>query len=297
MRTTTRRLLRGIVVTAAVAALMVPSAALAKGRPDNPGSNGHHGGGNSGQGKGNQGGPGEEVGGNNLSVPVIFMGSLGGFTVVCGSDNSMGGVVAPKGDPATGFELDPAAYYYVQGTNEWQSDCQVSTETTINATVAWGDNLGGDARLNVGNPIRVEIVLTNEAGQSGNGFFVEKLEPGLLDRNSAYGTLASGDSVSGFSASSQELAALVYDPDASLKIWNVDTNVYLVGSEAEGDDAGAEINATGKIVYGYNLRVPDAGTYEIEYTFPNVSLTGYDIGSVDGHVATLEITVPSGAGE
>ena len=38
--------------------------------------------------------------------------------------------------------------------------------------------------------------------------------------------------------------------------------------------ATAEINATGKVgVYGYNLRVPSAGTYEITYTVPNVNIT------------------------
>jgi hypothetical protein len=44
-----------------------------------------------------------------------------------------------------------------------------------------------------------------------------------------------------------------------------------------GTNPTAEINATGKIVYGYNLRVSAAGNYRIQFTTtPAVTLTGQD---------------------
>ena len=50
--------------------------------------------------------------------------------------------------------------------------------------------------------------------------------------------------------------------------------------------AGGEINATGKIVYGYNLRVTTAGTYRITYTMPQRHLHGCDAGTCDGNTAS-----------
>ena len=43
---------------------------------------------------------------------------------------------------------------------------------------------------------------------------------------------------------------------------------------------GSEINATGKAVYGYNLRVDAEGTYTITFSFPNVLLTSGSHGTV-----------------
>jgi hypothetical protein len=61
--------------------------------------------------------------------------------------------------------------------------------------------------------------------------------------------------------------------------------------------AGGEINATGKIVYGYNLRVAEAGTYRITYTLPNVWVTACDAGICTGdHTASLDIVVGTGGG-
>jgi len=64
--------------------------------------------------------------------------------------------------------------------------------------------------------------------------------------------------------------------------------------------ASAEVNATGKVVYGYNLRVPTSGVYTITYTFPNVSITGVDAGScvseATGSTCSLVINVGGGGG-
>ena len=149
--------------------------------------------------------------------------------------------------------------------------------TSVTAIGAWGDNLAGDAMLKVGSPIRVELVLWDNSGQSSGqqGYKVIKLEPAELDRVSDYGHLAADNGDGTFSAIPADLGAIVHDPEATLKIVRLSD-----GAVAFEGAAGGEINATGKIVYGYNLRVAEAGTYRITYTLPNVSLDGCDAGAL-----------------
>ena len=134
----------------------------------------------------------------------------------------------------------------------------------LQATAAWGDNLAGDAKLKVGSPIRVEIVLTEDSLSTQEGYTVVKLDPAALDRDSPYGTLATDDGT-GLSATPDVSAPLVYDSEASL-------TSRAQTLRAGEDPASAEVNATGKVVYGYNLRVPATGDYTISYTFPNVDV-------------------------
>ena len=62
-----------------------------------------------------------------------------------------------------------------------------------------------------------------------------------------------------------DLGAIVHDPAATLKIERLVDGVPVSPAVYNGTASG-EINATGKIVYGYNLRVTAAGTYRITYT-------------------------------
>ncbi len=279
--------LRGVVVALAVAALAVP-AATAKG----PGGGGGHGGGGGGGGGGGTG----EVTANNLSVPAVLVGSHG-FSITCDGEDR-----APTGDPYTGYSVD--GYYYVQGFNTWQAACVTADADAVTATAAWGDNLTG-AKLKVGSPIRVEIGLYDADADARNltGYTVVKLEPGELDRISPYGTLASGDPSEGFSASPLTPFSVVdengvttyetrvFDAAASMAIHRLEDGVpgELVVSD---EPAGAEVNATGRIVYGYNLRVKAAGTYRITYTFPSVTISG----STD-HTVSIDIDVVPGGGQ
>lgn len=264
--------------------------ALACASPDVMGPNlkyGQPGGGGGGGGGGHQPG-----GTNNLSVPTIMIG--GGFTgVVCPGD-----LVYPSGTPLSGYELNPAAYYFVQGVHAWQAECTTATSAT--ATAEWGDNLTGDAKLKAGQPIRVELGLFDDTGLQMEGFDVVKLEPSRLDRESAYGTLATYDAgpPARWFATAQVLPARVFDPGVTFSVKNEATDVYIVPL---GSDPTAEINATGKVVYGYNLRVSAAGRYEITFVLPSVDITGVDAGSFvsdpDGaDTVTLVITVSSGGG-
>ena len=236
-----------------------------------------------------EGGEGEETG-NNLSVPTIMVN--GSFTDVnCPVGvTERSGLLTPSGDPTNGFEIDPTAYYYVQGTNIWQAQCYTAVATRV--TGAWGDNLGGSADLSTKHPIRVELALYNAADwrPAMDGYVVEKLEPSLLDRNSAYGTLATGNGQT-YEATPTQFTydqQRVYDGEAKFWIKYLRDGTYVV---KKGTALPAEINATGNVVYGYNLRVSEPGSYAIRIRVPSVKVTGVDIGSFKDHVVRLVIKV------
>lgn len=239
------------------------------------------------------GGGGHDPGGtNNLSVPTVMIG--GGFTgVTC-----PGSLVYPSGTPLTGYEIDLTAYYFVQGVHAWQAEC--STATSATGTAEWGDNLSGDAKLQVGKPLRVELGLFDDTGLSMQGFGVAKLEPSKLDRESAYGTLATDDGEGGWYATAATLPARLYDAGVTFSVKNVATGQYVVPL---GSNPTAEINATGKVVYGYNLRVSAAGQYEIAFVIPSVDITGVDVGTYvsdpegpDTVTLTINVTMGGGGG-
>lgn len=229
-------------------------------------------------------------GSNNLSVPTLMIG--GGFTgVTC-----PGSLVSPAGTPLSGYELDAAAYWFVQGVHTWQADC--STVASATATAEWGDNLAGDAKLQVGKPIRVELGLLDDTGLQMQGFEVVKLEPSKLDRESAYGTAATADGVGGWDATAQILTARVFDAGVTFSVKSLASGAYVV---PEGSNPTAEINATGRVVYGYNLRVTAVGEYEITFVLPSVDVTGADVGTYvtdpsGPDTVSLTITVIAGGG-
>jgi hypothetical protein len=201
-------------------------------------------------------------------------------------------------------------YYFVQRIAKWQAPCFVSTSGPVDVLGRWGDNLAGDAMLKVGSPIRVELVLWDGADVAAGqqGYFVIKLEPAELDRLSDYGHLAGG-SEGGFYDTPLTVGdplpgdgtfgAIVYDPTAKLKIELLDDGVPVSPAVYDGV-AGGEINATGKIVYGHNLRVSAAGTYRITYSFTNVNFADGDLSCDAGHCAAgtayLDIEVVGGGG-
>jgi hypothetical protein len=243
-----------------------------------------------GKGGGGGGGGGEETLSNNLSVPTILVGG-GSFTgVTCGQANAWSALVPPTGAPLDGYEVD--GYFYVQGVHKWQAQCSNYTTTGLLVDGAWGDNLSGDAKLKVGSPIRVELVLSDATSDVPmyEGYTVVKLETSKLDRESAYGTLASGV-VGNFSATPTAMIPGVYDGQARLKIEKVGGSTVV-----EEHLVKPEINAGGRVVYGYNLRVTAAGQYLITFTMPSVTFDGCDAGTCEGSTASLPITVIAGGG-
>ena len=103
-----------------------------------------------------------------------------------------------------------------------------------------------------------------------------KLEPSKLDRESAYGTLATDNNQGGWHATAEVLPARVFDSGATFSVKNVATGAYVVPLDS---NPTAEINATGKVVYGYNLRVSAVGQYEITFVIPSVDITGVNAGT------------------
>ena len=220
---------------------------------------------------------------NNLSVPAIMVaGVAGGYTNCGGTTWSI--LIEPTGTPISGYPIDPLASYFVQKVHKWQAQCMTGQAGgAVQVYAAWGDNLGGDAKLRAGSPIRVELVLTEfTGGVQGQGYTVVKLEPNKLDRESAYGTLAP--------ATAEMMTPVVHDGGTDLLITGPDF-------EASVADLKPEINATGKIVYGYQLIAPVPGQYVIKFTMPNVTVAGCDVGDcADGTSASLMITVGGGGG-
>ena len=230
---------------------------------------------------------------NNLSVPTIMVGG-GAFTGVTVGNETPSALVPPTGTPLTGYPID-TGYYYVQGVHKWQAQAY-STAAVVPVTAAWGDNLTGDAKLSVGKPIRVELGLFDASGVSMDGYKVVKLEPDKLDRESKYGTLATGDASSGYSATPTSFVPVrVYDGKVTFSIKKVGTTTYPVPM---GTTATAEINAGGAVVYGYNLRVTEAGQYEITYVTPSVTITGTNkpASTFTDTTVTLIITVTASGG-
>ncbi len=228
---------------------------------------------------------------NNLSVPTFVIRGGGLTNITCATDTNWPAIVPPTGTPKDGYPVSPLDYYFVQGVNKWQAPCATwdATAMKVPVTAAWGDNLTGDAKLKAGSPIRVELVLSYDSIDTVDGYEVVKLFPDALDRESSYGTLAMADGLGGWEATPSQFVPLVYDQAAWLNIVN---NTGFEVDEA----ATAEINATGKVVYGYNLRVPTAGTYQITYTLPNVDIQSADAGFCSGQTCTLLITVTGGGG-
>ncbi len=246
------------------------------------------------------GGGGEETLSNNVSRPtIVFTG--GGLTNVTCASEAWSPLVPPAEPPDVldGFSIDPALTWFVQGVHTWQAPCKSTSTTPLPVTGAWGDNLTGDAKLKVGSPIRVELVLSEDVTEATvPGFEVLKLQPDLLDRESKYGTRAyTDDSGTTYYATPINFIPGVYDHAGRLRIEQVG------GTWVYDQPTGAEINAKGIVVYGYNLRVPTAGDYLITYNLPNVDFNGADAGdcglpgdAVVTNTCKLLITVGGGGG-
>jgi len=212
--------------------------------------------------------------GNNLSVPTIFVPSVGVGSQVCTDADD---TVLP--DPEAVSTTFPG--YWVQGEATWQADCAVAPDNTVSATAAWGDNLAGMASLAVGHPVRVELaLLADAAAYSMTGFGVEKLQPELLDRVSAYGT-NDGSGVT---------------PYPEVGVWNAGVTLTITGPSSVSVPFGAELNSAGRVVFGYNWRPTAAGTYTIQATVPTVTLVGTDVGSFTSHTTTITVEVTSSPG-
>jgi hypothetical protein len=228
---------------------------------------------------GAKGGPpaGESLG-NNLSVPTHFIGPpLAAVRTACD-----GLLHTPTGPSVDG-------YYLQQTEATWGGQCDSITTATV--TASWGANLTNGRDLRAGRPIRVEMALF--AADSGQGYTVLNLTPELLDRNATYGIPVG--------AVAETFPYMVYVPGATLTI-------QLVGGTATTYPLSAEINSTGKVVYGFNWGTTGAisvlpGTYVLTFTVPagTATISGVDPGEAGNTgytstTATVTINVVAGGG-
>ena len=284
-----------VTVVLVIAAMSIAGPAFGQGRGN-------------GKGGGNGGGPGEETTPNSLSVPAIFVADPVPLSLPVGL------LVYPESDPLPplgGFSVDnEEGLYFVQGIHRWQADNFVGVPGEP-VYAAWGDNLKGDARLKVGSPIRVEVGLyalyPPDGEDAMTGWNVIKLEPQELDRLAPYGTVALVDPVNGYVSEDQTPYIPAENPIAlrypEVRVYDSDATWTITGPEGYllQIPARAEINSTGRIVYGHNLRVGDPGTYTIQFYAPNVDIQGTDDGDgavlIDGNTVALDIEVQTGGGK
>jgi hypothetical protein len=254
-----------------------------------------------GKGGGKPGGGGETTLGNNLSVPTIFVPSAGAPGVPVLRVSCPGGVQLPTGTPVA---IADGLYFLQKTTSTWTAQCSNAGGPTVDVEADWGDNLTGGGRLSAGKPIRIEMLLHSKAAIYADGFTVLKLTD-ELDRLATYGT----DGVP------RPTSFIVFDSGAKLRIDKcsgpADT-VCSSGSVYNGD-ISAEINSTGKVVYGFNWGVgttsaPQPGTYKITWIANNTRVTSVADGQIctDGSCAYVIVTLgskgggggkPPGAGE
>ncbi len=219
----------------------------------------------------------EEEGGNNLSVPTLYIGSVGVGAPTCTADDDY---EAPSGDQ--GVMVDGVlehATYWVQGVALWQADCDIVAAGQL-VTPKWGDNLTG-APLKVNTPVRIELGLMGIAPATLNtsSYNVVKLDADLEDRYSHYGTL--GD--------------FLATPE--VRVWAGDATYRIVSSSGTvvvpEQSMSAEINATGRVVYGELFTFTTGGTYTVTFESDSVnfgSLTAPD------HDTAIELVVSSTSG-
>jgi hypothetical protein len=140
------------------------------------------------------------------------------------------------------------------------------TALTATATVDWGDNLSGDASLVVGHPIRVEIGLLAGNPPAMTGLTVEKLQPSVSDKDSAYGTLAT--------SSDAGYAASPVTPYSEVRVWDSGAKTTITDPKGNVLDVtmSGELNATGRVVYGLLLTPDYVGPYTVTFT-PSSNVT------------------------
>lgn len=223
--------------------------------------------------------------GNNLSVPVVFSEGLG----VTGLPVTVGG--APN-YPNTG--LRPAAtenlvvsglpYFYAgnvsdcawpggvpaycqQGVNAWQAEWRDgSTAGLQHASATWGDNLISQS-LKTSAPVRVEVSLNDLSIGPLAGFNMQVVSGSRTTEVQGTNNTTSPMTPTIFSVV-PHLVVSKLDTSGGVTVGDpiVDKRVIDgIGAEEGPGNFAAEVNVSGKVVYGYNLRVTEVGWYRVAF--------------------------------
>ncbi|MHB1570130.1 MAG: hypothetical protein ACYC0H_13125 [Solirubrobacteraceae bacterium] len=217
------------------------------------------------------GGGGETTATNNLSVPTIWSDGVGltvpgtyGTTLYDGATftTADGTTVWANGDPL----------------NQWQAENVFGvTGTPVNVSqLDWGDSLESKS-FSLGKPIRVETSLIEDnLPATMTGYTM--LSNGLTKDQEKFGndkTTYTTNSAYVYSACArltiQRLEISRTDPAVSRMVWDPAghqwTGAGLVASPIVNQPDAAELNGSGKAIYGYNWTSTDvAGDYRVTFS-------------------------------
>jgi uncharacterized protein YjdB len=250
------------------------------------------------------GGGDEEATGNNLSWPVVFADGIGitgspvatdpGLRPTTVETDAYAELAAiPVTNPTAEFFYsgnipEVAGSFYLQKTaNTWRAQIvDGSGEPRYDASAYWGDNIaGGDARLGVDRPIRVEVALSTTDGVSLLGYNMPYTE-----------NPSSPDEIQGTDGTTSLVIPLIYTVEPTLTIEQLTGPGGDVIATVSTAPYKAEINVGGRVIYGAQFRPTVAGTYRLRFTLAgeaNVRLTQSNADLVGPMETTIEIQVQS----
>lgn len=195
----------------------------------------------------------------NLSTPVVL---------ADGAALALAAVTVPG--PPVG-QTDPVYtdYYTVRAGAVWGAD-RIAATDPVAADAKWGDNLMYHQFAGRrSQPIRVEMNLFADDPAAFPGMYgYPMVSLGGSHRDEIFGTLGVAEATS----------PMVYTPDATLAIYKMDAtgqyNLTVVAPRA----MTAEVNASGKVIYGFNwgrpsgVPAPTPGSYRLVFTVGAESL-------------------------
>jgi uncharacterized protein YjdB len=227
--------------------------------------------------------------GNNLSVPVVFSEGLGlaGLPVTVGGAPSYvnTGLRPTSAEQVlvgalpffyVGNRPDQGSFYLQKTLNTWQAEWRDGTATGLqHASATWGDNIVSRS-FKTSAPIRVEVSLND-------------LTSGALAGYNMHVISGSGSTeVQGTDGSTASMTPTIFSVVPHLVVSKLDTSggntvgdpvvdkrvIDAIGAEEGPGRFGAEVNVSGKVVYGYNLRVTEAGWYRVAFILDNSASNG-----------------------
>jgi hypothetical protein len=238
------------------------------------------------QAAGGPGGGGEETTlTNNLSYPVIWSdGAALALPGEFGKPVLPAEKAVPYTDPVTEETFD--VWKQAEEGVSWQAQNEVALAPADVSEVDWGDNLEAKS-LSPGKPVRVETTLLKNLESPMTAFNMVSLEGEQREEVFATpGTTYESSQATMYSACArltiQRLQISREDPYLSLLKWDAASGQWtgkdLVAApvfeggvwESAGEGSGytAEVNGSGKVIYGYNWRTSGlaAGDYRITFS-------------------------------
>lgn len=265
------------------------------------------------------GGSGEETTlTNNLSYPVIWSGD--GALVIPGVFGEPE-LTKPVNYTVPGTEPPEVIPVYPQATegNTWQAGSELSLTPVEVNEIDWGDNLEAKS-LTLGKPIRVETTLIKNLISPMLAFKMVSLEGEMREEVFATtGDTEESEQATIYSGCArltiQRLLISREDPYLYLLKWDASTGewtgeevvspaVFNGGvwqSSGEGEGYSAEVNGSGKVLYGYNWRTSGltSGDYRITFSFDQACLNTFvteDTKVVFSEEESAEPTVDASSG-